>query len=90
VNRCATQNLHRRGCPIIIPQRPDDVFNSILLKEADGGDSGGARFQAGCGILSVTPQSEHGNFPGTLAQSAGRQGPRPSFEGGAKTAKSAV
>jgi hypothetical protein len=75
VNRYATQNLHRRACPIIIPQRPDDVFNSILLKEADGGDSGGAGFQAGCGILKRhSPESEHGNFRSARFAQSGEAG----------------
>jgi hypothetical protein len=34
--------LHRRGCPITIPQRADDIFNFILLEDTNGGDSGGA------------------------------------------------
>jgi len=72
VNRYATQNLHRRACPIIIPQRADDIFNFILLEEADGGDSGGAGVQAGTCVLECdAPQGENWNFrPAGFAQSA--------------------
>jgi hypothetical protein len=33
------------------PQRADDVFNTILLEQADGGDASRSSLQARCGVL---------------------------------------
>jgi hypothetical protein len=45
------------------PQCADDVFDSILLKQADPGDAGRSRVQARCGVLHRdAAESEDGNF----------------------------
>jgi len=35
------------------PQRPDDVFDSILLEQADGGDAGRSSIQTRRGVFQV-------------------------------------
>ena len=46
-------------------QRADDVFDFILLEEADGGDSGGAGLQTGCGVAERhAAERKHGDFRG--------------------------
>jgi len=45
------------------PQRADDVLNLILLEQADAGDSGCSRMQAGCGIVyGDTAESKDSDF----------------------------
>ena len=45
------------------PQRADDVFDFILLKQADAGDASRSRFQARCGVLhGDAAESDDGNI----------------------------
>src|ERR1019366_3200382 len=45
------------------PQRADDVFDFILLEQADGGDAGRSSFQARCGVFyGDAAESEDGDL----------------------------
>ena len=45
------------------PQSADDIFDFILLKQADAGDAGRSSFQARCGVFHRdAAESENGNL----------------------------
>ena len=75
------------------PQRADDVFDFILLKQADACDAGRSSFQAPCGVFHRdAAKSEDGNLRPACFMQGGEACRSPSgsivfFEDGSKDDK---